>query len=293
MMDATVHLDPRIRNWVFIPIFIVVFAQHMVRIYLTLLLRDEKKVDVENMEKMQLLRRSQRLRMSHHVIPPSAFRMRKNWLIQKAFAQGDKKTAPDPREQQDPMAMMGVMKQQIAMLVPHLIFMAWVNHFFYGFVLAKVPFPLTENFKSMTQQGIFLRTLDPSYVSSLSWYFLNVFGQRGCYQLVLGPGVAPTEAQMIQQQQMGMSRGPGQQPDYNKLFNVEKRDLKILSHTSTVIGAEYRLLGKPVPPNLQFPVSTAPRLQHTLPKASAPRRQISQKTESSPVITDSMLNEVD
>lgn len=290
MMDLTVHLDPRIRNWVFLPIFIVVFAQSMVRVYLTRLLRDEKKADVDNLENMQLLRRSQRLRMSNHVIPPSSFRMRKNWLIQKAFSEEDKEKKAEPAQQQDPMMMMGAMKQQIAMLVPHLIFMAWVNHFFYGFVLAKTPFPLTENCKSMTQQGIFLRTLDASYVSSLSWYFLNVFGQRGSYALVLGPGVAPTQAQMIQQQQMGMSKGPGQSPDYTKMFKVEKRELEILSHTSSVLGAEWRLLGKTPPPNLQFPQTTAPRPQHTLPKLSAPRRQQPQKIES-PV--DSMVDEVD
>jgi len=36
-------------------------------------------------------------------------------------------------------------------------------------VLVKVPFSLTNRFKSMLHRGVDLSTLDVSYVSSLSW----------------------------------------------------------------------------------------------------------------------------
>jgi hypothetical protein len=88
----------------------------------------------------------------------------------------------------DPSMMMDMMKNNVAMIVPQIALMSWVSFFFSGFILVKFPFPLTLRFKLMLQQGIELDSLDASYVSSLSWYFLNVFGLRGLLYIILGEG---------------------------------------------------------------------------------------------------------
>ena len=112
--------------------------------------------------------------------------------------------------------MVGMMKQNMAMIVPNMLMMGWVSYFFSGFVLVKLPFTLTDRFKSMLQRGVAMQSLDVSYVSSLSWYFLNLFGLRGLFTLVLGSdsGALDNTEVMAQQMQGGM-----QQPqDTNKLF---------------------------------------------------------------------------
>lgn len=82
--------------------------------------------------------------------------------------------------------MMDNMKGMFVMMLTTIPAMAWINAFFAGFVLAKVPFSLTQQFRSMTQSGIDMANLDVSYVSSVSFYFLIVFGMNQLQPLLLG-----------------------------------------------------------------------------------------------------------
>merc|ERR1712078_827381 len=110
---------------------------------------------------------------------------------------------PQAAMMSDPTMMMDMMN----MIVPQMLTGAWVNFFFTGFVIAKIPFPLTQRFRTMLQRGIDLASLDVTYVSSLSWYFLNLFGLRGLNQLVLGRAseeIDDTKLMGMQQQMMGM-----------------------------------------------------------------------------------------
>jgi len=140
---------------------------------------------------------------------------------------------------QDPFAMVGMMKQNMAMIIPNMLLMAWVSYFFSGFVLVKLPFGSTDRFKTMLQRGIFLRSLNPSYVSSLSWYFINLFGLRGLFSLILGDNNVTDNAKMMQEQMTGSNM---QQMDFNQLFSTEKTELEIIQHEFSVSTAESRLL---------------------------------------------------
>lgn len=51
----------------------------------------------------------------------------------------------------DPSMMVNMLKSQLTGLVPQIVMGAWVNHFFAGFVLGKVPIALSPRFRPMLQ----------------------------------------------------------------------------------------------------------------------------------------------
>ena len=53
----------------------------------------------------------------------------------------------------DPSMMTDMLKKNLNMIVPQMLTAAWVNFFFTGFVVGKVPFPLTQRFRGMLQRG--------------------------------------------------------------------------------------------------------------------------------------------
>ncbi len=50
----------------------------------------------------------------------------------------------------------------------------------------KLPFPLTIKFKSMLQAGVATKDMDPRWMSSISWYFLCIFGLQAVFNFLLG-----------------------------------------------------------------------------------------------------------
>ena len=257
--DGNIVLDPSIRDWVLLPIFLVMFGQGLLRQYVSALLKDEKKVGVDSVAKAGLLRRSQRFRAHAAFLPPGAFQLRRKFFLNSAFAEPaaavakDGETAAEPAQPpQDPLAMVGMMKQNMMTVLPNMLMMGWVSFFFSGFVLVKLPFPLTERFKSMLQRGIFLNSLNVSYVSSLSWFFINLFGLRGVFSLVLGSdngAVDNADQMMAAQMQMGtggMMGGGATAPDMTKVFQQEKNEIEIAPYQHIVSEAEKRLLAIPI-----------------------------------------------
>ncbi|GAU20548.1 hypothetical protein TSUD_32950 [Trifolium subterraneum] len=76
----------------------------------------------------------------------------------------------------------------------------------------------------MLQNGIDLSTVDVSYVSSRSWYFLNLFGLRGLFSLILGEENAVDDTQRM------MQMGGGFGFDPSKGLSVEKDNIDITQH---------------------------------------------------------------
>ena len=69
---------------------------------------------------------------------------------------------------QNPDMMANMVKGNIQSAFNIMMFTG-IGNIFSGFVIAKFPFPLGQKFKTMTQQGVRIMNLDPSFVSSMSW----------------------------------------------------------------------------------------------------------------------------
>jgi Integral membrane protein DUF106. len=149
----------------------------------------------------------------------------------------------------DPMAMLGPMKGQAVFMAQNMILMQGIGYFFSGYILVKVPVPLTNGFKMMFQRGLDLSTLETSYVSSVSWYFLVMFGLRAFFKLVIdGDGSSQKDhmkAAMVQTE-LGhsMMGGPQKKFEAEKFLKGEIENLELFRYKSVLEDADRRLLGK-------------------------------------------------
>jgi len=190
-----------------------------------------KSQDLKTTREQRSLLQGINLRTNYHVLSKTAFASRRDNL-RAAYESGTYLKAPENRGQAppnpmtDPNAMegmMGMMKGNMAMIIPNTLIMSWINAFFSGYVISvfmallttagvrssflscpltgrvavKLPFPLTIKFKSMLQAGVATKDMDPRWMSSISWYFLCIFGLQPVFNFLLGsdngePGFLPT-----------------------------------------------------------------------------------------------------
>jgi hypothetical protein len=184
----------------------------VLRHYATVLMATApKKQELPSIREQRSLLRGVNLRSNANVISPSSFQIRKDYLV-TAYESGAFLKEPERRGQAaanpmtDPAAMegmMGMMKGNMAMIIPQTLIMGWINAFFSGFVISRswlngrlgkaadrgivrLPFPLTIKFKSMLQAGVATRDMDPQWMSSISWYVLCIFGLQSVFNYLLG-----------------------------------------------------------------------------------------------------------
>lgn len=197
--------------------------------------------------------------------------------------------AEDPMSQlpmMNPMFAMDMMKRNLAMVVPQLLIGALVNFFFSGFVAGlkytKIPYSEHLQWSSLFRSRksskpcssvvlCCIPWIPPTFgfswvltvmrvqVSSLSWYFLVLFGLRGLNTLLLGDtapildtaamGMGTAILQMMKwlgiggmgQQSSGMTI-PGQTA---KVCAAEKLNLELVEHEWNVAASEKRLISTP------------------------------------------------
>ncbi|KAG8516902.1 ER membrane protein complex subunit 3 [Galemys pyrenaicus] len=251
MAGPELLLDSNIRLWVVLPIVIITFFVGMIRHYVSILLQSDKKLTQEQVSDSQVLIRSRVLRENGKYIPKQSFLTRKYYFNnpEDGFFKKTKRKVVPPSPMTDPAVLTDMMKGNVTNVLPMILIGGWINMTFSGFVTtcslfpaAKVPFPLTLRFKPMLQQGIELLTLDASWVSSASWYFLNVFGLRSIYSLILGQDNAADQSRMMQEQMTGAAMA--MPADTNKAFKTEWEALELTDHQWALDDVEEELMAK-------------------------------------------------
>ncbi|CAH0367666.1 unnamed protein product [Pelagomonas calceolata] len=247
-------LDPSIRDWVVLPMVAIMVLMNLMRHYAQQAMKDSKPIDATEMQQKQLLSRAARIRTrGSRLLPSESFNARKAYFVDKDKGLLAKKPKKATKKPMDPMAMMDGMKGNMLYMVPNMLMMTVISFFFSGFVLVKVPFPVTQRFKQMLQRGVDLATLDTSYVSSLSWYFLLMFGLRGFLRVVLGEDPDAMDANREMQMQMGMGMGGGgpQGFDAAPAYKHEREELQMAQHSWVLEDAELQLCGAAVAARVQ------------------------------------------
>lgn len=119
----------------------------ILRHYLSTLLQTApKKQPLPKMRENRSLMRAQTLRVNHQQIGKASFERRKEVFIDGAkegryLAGGPESRGKDkPNPLSDPAmmeGMMGMMKGNVAMMVPQSLIMGWINAFFSGYVISE------------------------------------------------------------------------------------------------------------------------------------------------------------
>lgn len=230
-------VDSQIRGWVFLPIVVITFLVGILRHYVLIILASQKRIEPQQLRDSQIIIRSTVLRENAGFIPCSSFLVRRHFFNNEENGYLTQKRSPVTQNvMTDPSMMTDMLKGNITNVLPMIIIGGWINWMFSGFIATKVPFPLTLRFKPMLQRGIELMYLDASWVSSASWYFLNVFGLRSIYTLVLGENNAADQTQQMQDQMSGAAMA--MPPDPKLAFKTEWEALEIIEHNWNLIDIE-------------------------------------------------------
>lgn len=184
-------LAGEIRNWVFIPILVIIISVSILRANIQGLIGPSSHANVEEVHQQHVLQASQNLLKNHHMLPNDRIRHRVNFYIHPERGIFSKLPVrsfnPAMPQMMDSSKVISMSKSTMS-IIPHILIMTWIQTVFSGFLLVRLPFSLTAGFTSMLQRDILLDGLSSSYVSSLSWYFTAFIGLRGFTTIFLDAG---------------------------------------------------------------------------------------------------------
>lgn len=191
MTHADITLDPRIKTHVLLPITIIMVLVHLLQKLMTVYIQPTPKL-----QKASVINEQQHLRFCEltaqnrwTAICKSEWEARKAHIVETYGKTSNlNKILVNPittetEEVTNPLLQSGMqdmlfqgMKGNLLNLLPQPILMFFMSFLFGGYIVLKLPFTLTSNFKPMLQSSIQTPDLDVAYVTGISWYFVNLLG---------------------------------------------------------------------------------------------------------------------
>ncbi|QPG72732.1 hypothetical protein FOA43_000033 [Brettanomyces nanus] len=251
-------IDSLIKLWVLLPISVVMVLVGILRTYITLLFQPSP-----SLQDRELVRQQQHLaRLGNYLNNRSVFNSKRDYDTKLSYLVNEysedkylKVKFPKDPSQENPAnplealtspasndMLMQSVKASIANYVPQSVIMWWVNYFFKGYIIMKLPFDVTANFKSMLQTSINTPDLDASYVSSVSWYFVNLLGLKSVYALIFNDNSLANKLMAQQQQQPIQPQIAGAGPSPKQLFQSQLENLKIAPFESCLTDVTDRVV---------------------------------------------------
>lgn len=173
-------LDPLIKTHILVPITVIMVLVHF--------LRREITIWATSVESPLLS--SFKVRQDHHLarlraqrsccLCPSEFQARK-LALERRYA--DLSDVLDPEDDGDGSILDKLrpqMTQMILQYIPQPLMLWFMSQFFSGYIVVKLPFHLTSNFKEMLHNSITgnVPDLNVEYVTAISWFFTNLLGVK-------------------------------------------------------------------------------------------------------------------
>lgn len=203
MESINIILDPKIKTHVLLPITLIMILVHMLRQLLTqflkpkpTLLKMEKVRERQHLQKCSLTGQTswvllcnsewenKKVSINEQYCKPSNL----NKILEKPIE--EEKSKANQTEMTNPFTQAGLnetlldgMKANLLNYLPQPILMFYMSYLFRGYIALKLPFTLTSNFKPMFQSSIMTSDLNVSYVTGISWYFVNLLGVESLYKI--------------------------------------------------------------------------------------------------------------
>lgn len=237
--ELDIPLDRSLQVWVLLPIWAATLLMGLLRRNVTVLTTRELRMDLFKVRDANRLKRAQRIRAHASALPPEQFLARRTYLAgPTGVLNVPKKQHVGISGMMSPENLANQVTSLLLALVPHLLLGSWAQYAFMGITACRLPFTLTPRFRGMLQSGIETagQNLDVSYVSALSWYVLNMFGNAGLLSLITSGSAQDVVLMPSIASQLAMNMSP------EKVYTQERDALLKISHRCKMADAEDKLL---------------------------------------------------